>query len=263
MNETEAGIFRSLEDINFILLVATVVVAGLLLIAIDRLFDWLREHLRPSMRTKVTPWGPVLRVVVIALSAVQVLVIVLEPTAENLIAVVGGAALGISFALRDYLSGLIAGLVILFERPYRTGDWITVGGNYGEVRHIGFRSTTLMNPDDTQVVVSNSAIWTDEVKNSTNGQQTLQVVAEFAVRKRHDYQVAATALEDVAFTSALIDITRETFLTLKEENWAAVYRLKAYPRESSDQFALLTDLYGRGRKALTQRGIEPVETTIF
>ncbi len=260
MNEAEAGIFRNPDDINFILLGATLVVAAVLLIAINWLLDWLREHLRPSMRTKITPWGPVLRVGVITFSAIQVLFLVLQPTTENLIAVVGGAALGISFALKDYLSGLIAGLVILFERPYRIGDWITIGNNYGEVRNIGFRSTTLLSPDDTYVVVSNSAIWTDEIKNSTGGQQTLQVVTELAVRKQHDYLVATATLEDVAHTSALIDITRKTVLTLTEENWGAVYRLKAYPRESADQFALLTDLYTRGRQALSKRHIEPVET---
>ena len=64
-------------------------------------------------------------------------------------------------------AGVVGGLVLVIERPYRVGDTVEIGDDYGEVTGIGLRSTTLRTPDDTAVRVPNAALFTSNVANRT------------------------------------------------------------------------------------------------
>ncbi|MFC6987882.1 mechanosensitive ion channel domain-containing protein [Haloplanus sp. GCM10025708] len=69
----------------------------------------------------------------------------------------------------DLFGGVVGGLVLVVEKPYQIGDKVTVGEHYGEVTGIGLRSTTLVTPDDTAVVVPNDAMFTSNVANANDG----------------------------------------------------------------------------------------------
>src|SRR5690554_2914561 len=75
---------------------------------------------------------------IIVLTITMVVPVLVEPSFENMVAIFGALALG--FAFKDYANSLIAGIVTLYEMPYRPGDWIEVNGQYGEVRSIGTRA---------------------------------------------------------------------------------------------------------------------------
>ena len=82
-----------------------------------------------------------------------------------MVAILGAAALAIGFAFKDYVNGLIAGLVAIFERPYRTGDWVKIDDAYGEVIAVGLRALRLVTPDDTVVTIPHSKIWDTNIYN--------------------------------------------------------------------------------------------------
>ena len=70
----------------------------------------------------------------------MVVPVLVEPSFENMVAIFGALGLALGFAFKDYANSLIAGIVTLYEMPYRPGDWIEVNGQYGEVRSIGTRA---------------------------------------------------------------------------------------------------------------------------
>ena len=63
---------------------------------------------------------------------------------------------GIGFGLREVLANFISGLIILFERPVRVGDIVTVGGTDGVVTKIQIRATTNRNWDRNELLVPNN-----------------------------------------------------------------------------------------------------------
>jgi len=75
-----------------------------------------------------------------------------------LVAGIGVAGLGISFALQGVLGNVMAGLTIIFTKPYRLGEWVELVGVHGEVTAIELFSTTLTHPDRSRVVVPNRKI---------------------------------------------------------------------------------------------------------
>jgi small conductance mechanosensitive channel len=75
-----------------------------------------------------------------------------------LVAGIGVAGLGIGIALQGVLSNVVAGLTIIFTKPFRVGEYVSLLGVHGEVIAIELFSTTLMHPDRSLVVIPNRKI---------------------------------------------------------------------------------------------------------
>ena len=100
----------------------------------------------------------------IAFVVVAVLGLFGIPTA-SFIAVLGAAGLAVGLALQGTLSNFAAGVMLLIFRPFRTGDFVEVGSTSGTVQTIGVFSTTLNTLDNIRVVVPNSSVYGQTIKN--------------------------------------------------------------------------------------------------
>jgi small conductance mechanosensitive channel len=84
------------------------------------------------------------------------------------VTILGVAGLGISLAMQDILKSFVAGTYLLFERPFRIGDEISIKDQRGIVETIGIRTTMLRNVDNVQVIIPNSVMFAELVLNRTN-----------------------------------------------------------------------------------------------
>ena len=73
----------------------------------------------------------------------------------------------VGFALQDTLSNFASGMMILIYRPYDVGDLIEAAGAFGKVSHMSLVCTTILTVDNQTLVVPNSKIWGDVIKNVT------------------------------------------------------------------------------------------------
>lgn len=83
----------------------------------------------------------------------------------SLIALLGAAGLAIGFALQGTLSNIAAGVMLLFFRPFKVGQYVDVGGTAGTVRGIGLFTTEMDTGDNVHIIVPNSNIWGSAIKN--------------------------------------------------------------------------------------------------
>lgn len=117
--------------------------------------SWVsRQQIEPPVRILIVR---VIRVVVFLLTfvvALDNLGIQISPFLAGL----GVAGIGLGLALQGVLSNVIAGLTIIFTKPYRVGEYIDVLGEEGEVRSIDIFSTMLVHPDLSKVVIPNRKI---------------------------------------------------------------------------------------------------------
>ncbi len=113
-----------------------------------------------------------------------------------LFALVGGAAFIMAFALQDTLSNLAAGLMIMINRPFDEGDYVTVAGVGGTVQHVSVVSTTVTTPDNQVIVIPNSKVWGDVITNVT-ASETRRVDLTFGISYDDSIEEAQAVLEEV------------------------------------------------------------------
>lgn len=109
-------------------------------------------------------------------------------------AVIGAAGLAIGLALQGTLSSLAAGMMLLFSRPFKVGDYVEVGGQAGTVDEIGLFTTNLNTIDNKRVFVPNSGIFGTTIVNYTSA-LTRRVSVDIGVDYGADMDDTRKALE--------------------------------------------------------------------
>jgi small conductance mechanosensitive channel len=113
-----------------------------------------------------------------------------------LLAGLGIAGFIIGFALQDTLGNFASGLMILFYRPYDVGDFIETGGVFGKVSSMSLVNTTVLTIDNQTLVIPNSKIWGDVIKNVT-AQKMRRVDMVFGISYGDDIPKAEKILEEI------------------------------------------------------------------
>ncbi|MBL8298037.1 MAG: mechanosensitive ion channel [Rhodanobacteraceae bacterium] len=103
---------------------------------------------------------------------------------------------GLGFGLQEIFANFVSGLIVLFERPIRVGDIITIRGIEGTVTRIRTRATTIVDWDNKEVVIPNKTFITDQLTNWTLSDTTTRVVVKVSIAYENDPdQVRALLLE--------------------------------------------------------------------
>ncbi len=118
---------------------------------------WMDDTVRPI-------FAAVVGYLVLAITLIAVLNQFGVQTA-SIIAVLGAAGLAVGLALQGTLSNVAAGVMLLFLRPFKVGDYVEAGGASGTVKEVGLFNTELSTSDNVYIVVPNSAIFSQEISN--------------------------------------------------------------------------------------------------
>lgn len=250
-----SAIFRNVSDLALLEVGLIALLCIVLIILVQRSLPWVARRLQGKRRLWLLTSVPFIRLLLIMAALALIVPKIIEPSFQNMFALLGTVGIAIGFALKDYASSLIAGIVAIGEQNYRNGDWVKINDTYGEVRHIGMRTVELMTPDDDRVLVPHLKIWDNPVHNATNGDARLQCVTHFYLHPEHDSHLVRRVLEDVALTSPYLYFKKPVIVVVKEEPWGSHYRLRAYPVAAAQQFQFISDLTERGKAELIRLGI--------
>ena len=92
---------------------------------------------------------------------------------------------GLGFGLQEIFANFVSGLILLFERPVRVGDWVTVSGTTGVVTHIRTRATTVRDLDGKEMLIPNKLLITGPVLNwtlsDTGTRLTFEIKTDLAI----------------------------------------------------------------------------------
>ncbi|MEN8720655.1 MAG: mechanosensitive ion channel domain-containing protein [Oceanococcaceae bacterium] len=253
--ESLDNLFKPIGGSTLFELLVIFLIAAVSISLLQRWLPWVANRMAGQRRLILLAIVPFLRLGIILLALITAVPLIIEPSLQNMAVMLGTVGLALGFALKDYASSLIAGIVAISERNYRNGDWVRVGDIYGEVRHVGMRTAEIITPNDDRVLVPHNVLWNEAVINSNNGNARLQCVADFYVAPDHEPEQVRTLLEDVALSSAYVCLFDPVAVVASNERGCTHYRLKAYPVESAQQFRFITDISTRGVAMLRDNGV--------
>jgi potassium efflux system protein len=124
----------------------------------------------------------------------------------TIFAFMGGAlAIGVGVGMQNLLKNLISGLMLLFERPFRPGDLVEVGGIRGRVLDIGVRSSHIRDTNGIETLIPNSTFIEQNVTNWTLSNEAVRIVVKVGVAYGSPVKEVSELLLDVAARHGLVE----------------------------------------------------------
>lgn len=215
----------------------------------------------PDKRLVIQQVGSFVRFFLYLIGGLGAAATVLKLEPEVLLALGGTAAVSIGIALKDVVASLVAGLVILVDRPFQVGDRVTFGEYYGEIRDIGLRSVRLVTLDDTLVTIPNNKLLTDVVASGNAGAVEMMIQTDFWIGIDQDVAQARKLVQECLTTSRYIHHQRtwNVFVTqqLQGDIPAVRLRAKAYVLDVRFEKAFESDVHERVLAAFAEAEIRP------
>ncbi|MGY0217107.1 mechanosensitive ion channel domain-containing protein [Endozoicomonadaceae bacterium StTr2] len=203
---------------------------------------------------KVTSYSTVGLGIVFALS-------VLGVSWDKLQWLVAAIGVGIGIGLQEIFANFISGLIILFERPLRIGDTITIGELTGEVTRIRIRATTIKDWDKKEIIVPNKTLVTDQLVNWSLSNNVVRMLLWYGVEHGSDAELVRRLLFQAARESdyVLKDPPPEVYFIQYSES-AQVWELRIFVNHVDDRFPGINAANNRVHQLFEEHGIKVAHT---
>ena len=174
--------------------------------------------------------------------------------------IAGGLGVGIGFGLQTIVSNFVSGLILLFERPLKVGDAITVKTLTGEIRSIGIRASSIRTSDGAEVILPNSQLIAEAVTNWTFRGRRRRIEIGVNVKGGVAAQDIIEVLQDVAKQhKSILNTPPPNAVLTKYSESSLDFQLQVWIAEFRDEATTRSELIVAVQGALEQAGvIEPL-----
>lgn len=118
---------------------------------------------------------------------------------------VAGLGIGFGFGLQEIVANFVSGLILLFERPLRIGDVVTVGDVSGKVKSLHMRSTTILNWDNKELIVPNKDLLTQRLINWTRNEPNIRLCIPVGVSYKSDINKVISILTEIGRSHPFVE----------------------------------------------------------
>ncbi len=171
--------------------------------------------------------------------------------------IVAALGVGLGFGLQEIVANFVSGLIILFERPVRVGDVVTVGEISGTVSRLQIRATTITDWDNKEVIVPNKSFITDQVTNWTLSNATTRLLIPIGVAYGSNIGVAHKAItEAVRSVPGVLSEPNPSVLFVSFGDSSLDFEVRAFVADLSKRLPTLHELHIRINDGLAAAGVE-------
>lgn len=212
-----------------------------------------RMHLEPGSGyaiTTITTYLIVFLGVVICLGVVGV-------QWSKLQWLVAALGVGLGFGLQEIVANFVSGIILLFERPIRVGDTVTIGGITGTVSRIRIRATTLVDWDRKEQIVPNKTFVTQDLTNWTLSDPITRVILRVGVAYGSDVDTVQQILMEVANgNERVVDDPAPAVFCVGLGDSSIDFEVRVFVKDLLDIMPLSHEIHASVTKALREAGIE-------
>lgn len=223
----------------------------------------VRKHLAENVLPKIDMDDGVKHSVVSGISFIGFIISVLLAITSigvdltNLAFIAGALSVGIGFGLQDVIKNLVAGIIILLERPFKVGDWVVLSGVEGTIKQINIRSTELLSFDKTSVIIPNATLISSAVTNKTHGDNMSRQSVAVGVAYGSDVEKVTKILLDCANEHKLVMKNPAPYVLFKDFGSSSLdFELRCYVKDILKGWVVPSELRYSINKRFIEEGIE-------
>ena len=194
------GYGKYIEGIFYILIVGQILLSLMRLVGLAANIYYQKYFDNRITGGKEEFFPLLIRIIKIILFLIALIIVLkhFNQDVQSLVVSLGVGSLAIALAAQETLSNMIAGFVIMSDRPFRVGDRIELpDGRKGDVHEIGLRSTKLITFDNTLIIVPNAQIVKENITNLTYPDPVTRIKIVVGVAYGTDINKIKTILEDI------------------------------------------------------------------
>ncbi len=170
---------------------------------------------------------------------------------------VAALGVGLGFGLQEIVANFVSGIILLFERPIRVGDTVTIGGITGTVSRIRIRATTLVDWDRKEQIIPNKTFVTQDLTNWTLSDSITRVILQVGVAYGSDMDQVQELLTEVARSNErVVDDPAPAVFCVGLGDSRIDFELRVFVKDPLEIMPLSHEIHAAVTHALRQAGIE-------
>lgn len=170
--------------------------------------------------------------------------------------IVAALGVGVGFGLQEIVANFISGLIILFERPVRVGDTVTIGNLTGTVSRIHIRATSMTDGENREIIIPNKSLITDKVINWTLTDSITRVTLKIGIAYGTDtLRAQMLILEAVKATPQVLDSPAPSVFFIGFGASALEFEVRAFVLQLAHRSTVINDLHVAIERALREKQI--------
>ena len=221
-----------------------------------------RQHIDPGLRYTICR---LIRYVVITVGVLVAIKQAFNVDLTSLAVIFTALSVGIGFGLQYLAADIASGFILLFERPIRVGDRITIGDDEGDVESINLRTTIVSTNDRIAIIVPNSKLVSQRVINWSYGDPRARIAIQVGVADDSDIDlVTKTLIEAAQGVDHVLADPPPRVQFMKFGDYSLDFRLLVWSKQPRRHVQIRSDINYRIAKLFRERSIRiPYPTQEF
>ena len=213
-----------------------------------------KAYLEPGLRYTL---ARLTQYIIIALGGLWALKFAFSIDLTSIAVLFTALSVGIGFGLRDIASDLAGGFILLFERPVRVGDRITIGSDEGDVQSINLRTTIIMTNNRISIIVPNSKMVKDRLINWSYGDPRARISIPLKVDTTCDVQlVSETLLKAADGIDNVLEDPPPKVQFMDFADWSNDFRLLVWTNRPRRHVQIRSDINYRIERLFSEAGLK-------
>lgn len=184
-------------------------------------------------------------------------IIVMGGDLTSLAVIAGALSVGIGFGLQNIFNNFVSGIIILFERPVKVGDWVVFNGEEGQIKQINIRSTELETFKKTSIIIPNATLISSALTNLTHGNNWTRQAVCVGVAYGTDVNKVTEILLECARNNKKVLKTPAPYVIFKDFGASSLdFELRCYSSNIWAGWNIPSDLRYEINRRFMEEGIE-------
>ena len=189
--------------------------------------------------------------------AAIIAIIVMGGNLSNLALIASALSVGIGFGLQNVINNFVSGIIILFERPIKVGDWVMVSGEEGQVKQINIRSTEIETFRKSSIIIPNATLLSSSVTNLTHANNWSRQSISIGVAYGSDVKRVTEILLEIASKHKYVLKNPAPYVLFKDFGASSLdFELRCYTNNIWQGWKIPSDIRYEINERFIEEGIE-------